>query len=324
MFKLVKLKFKEIKYLGDSIGDDIRIEVETLGNFLRVDKKIKNGATVEINKEVAQIETNEKLFSTEIFINIFEKDLLFNDIGRVKSKIKIDVYSTKPQIFTFEIKIQETHSNIGKPWSKAVAIFEVKLEVEISDLMKFVLDEGEGWLKVIIESNKSKQSLPAYLKVKIEKSLNAKREYFTILEGPYCGKLASVVFRTDGSSQFVSKVKHEPVVHAVYSISKKIFTLNGKKYQAEDYPKASWQNGLYDIEIPDFPHPGGRNYLSKSPRAITWFRIGHKGDKYLHTGRFSLGCITIIENTRWMEIYETLIKARKGDSMSVGVLEVID
>lgn len=32
----------------------------------------------------------------------------------------------------------------------------------------------------------------------------------------------------------------------------------------------------------------------------------------------------MIETTRWMEIYNALIKARKGDSESVGVVEVID
>jgi len=44
----------------------------------------------------------------------------------------------------------------------------------------------------------------------------------------------------------------------------------------------------------------------------------------LHTGSRSLGCITIVDTERWMEIYNALIKARKGDFMSVGVLEVID
>ena len=52
--------------------------------------------------------------------------------------------------------------------------------------------------------------------------------------------------------------------------------------------------------------------------------MGHIGDRYLHTGQRSLGCITIIENARWLEIYNILIKARKNDFVSVGVIEVID
>jgi glycerol-3-phosphate dehydrogenase len=57
---------------------------------------------------------------------------------------------------------------------------------------------------------------------------------------------------------------------------------------------------------------------------MTWFRIWHGGERYLHTGSRSLGCITIVDTERWMEICNTLIKALKGDFMSVGVIEVID
>jgi len=84
------------------------------------------------------------------------------------------------------------------------------------------------------------------------------------------------------------------------------------------------EKGAYDIEIPDYPHPGGARYQQEAPRAKTWFRVGHSGERYLHAGGRSLGCITIIEISRWGEIYNSLIKARKGDSASVGVLEVVD
>ena len=91
-----------------------------------------------------------------------------------------------------------------------------------------------------------------------------------------------------------------------------------------DYKNSPWEKGLYDIEIPDYPHLVGARYEKQAPRAKTWFRIGHNGEKYLHTGGRSLGCITVTKNTRWAEIYNALIKARKGDSVSVGILEVID
>lgn len=81
---------------------------------------------------------------------------------------------------------------------------------------------------------------------------------------------------------------------------------------------------MYDIEIPDYPHRGGRIYLSQAKRSMTWFRIGHSGERYLHAGGYSLGCMTVVEIKHWMEIYNAVIKARKGDFMSVGALEVID
>ena len=117
--------------------------------------------------------------------------------------------------------------------------------------------------------------------------------------------------------------KYEPPARVTYSVSKKVLTLKGKRYKADDDPKNPWRKGLYDIEIPDHPHRGGLNY-PEAGRGTVWFRIGHSGERYLHPGRVSAGCISITETTRWMEIYNALIKARKGDFMSVGVLEVVD
>lgn len=325
MLKFVQLKLSKIKYSGDSIGDDIRVEIEVLGKFLRIDKRIKVGTSVEINREVGRFETDRGLFYAEVSIIVIEKDLLFNDIGGTSGIVKVNTGISKSQQFIFEVQIRETRSVLGKFWGKATAVFEIILEVEVLDAIKYIPDEDKmhGWLAVMLEDNKSIESLPAYLKVKVER-VDTKREYFTILEGPYSGRPASVKFRADGSSWLISGVKNDPMVRAAYSISQKTFILKGKKYKTVDYSEAPWKKGLYDIEIPDYPHKGGRNYLDQSRRAMTWFKIGHSGEKYLHIGGRSLGCITIIETTRWMEIYNTLIKARKGDHMSVGVLEVID
>ena len=81
MIKTIQLKLSKIKYGGDSIGRDIRLELEVLGKFLRIDKRIKAGTTVEINREVGRFETDRELFQTEILITVIERDLLFNDVG---------------------------------------------------------------------------------------------------------------------------------------------------------------------------------------------------------------------------------------------------
>ncbi len=325
MLKSVQLKLSKIKYGGDSIGRDIRVEVEVLGKFLRIDKRIKAGTTVEINREVGRFETDRGLFQAEILITVIERDLLFNDVGNAKGSVKINTAIIKLQQFVFEVQVKESRSILGKFWGKATAVFEITLEAEASDAIRYVPDEDEmqGWLAVRLEDDKSTESLPAYLKVKVERA-DANREYFTILEDPYRGRLASIKLRDNGSSWLITGVRHEPMVRAKYSISQKVFILKGRKYKTIDYPEAPWKKGLYDIEIPDYPHEGGRNYLKKSKRAMTWFRIGHNGERYLHTGGRSLGCMTMIEITRWMEIYNALIKARKSDFMSVGELEVID
>jgi len=274
---------------------------------------------------VGRFEADRGLFQADALITVIEGDLLFNDVGSAKGSIKINTATAKPQQFVFEIQVRETRSIFGKFWGTKIAAFEITLEAEASDAIKYVPDEDEiqGWLKVRLEENKSIESLPAYLKVKVERA-DAKREYFTILGGAYRGRSASVELRDNGSSWFITGVRHEFMMRAKYSISQKTFILNGKKYKTVDYPGSPWQKGLYDTELPDYPHRGGRNYLDQSKRAMTWFRIGHGGERYLHAGGRSLGCITVVETKRWMEIYSALIKARKGDFMSVGVLEVVD
>lgn len=323
MTKFIQLKLSKIKYNGDSIGDDIRVEIEVLGKFLRVDKTIKIGTTAKINKEIGGFETNNRLFETGMRITVIEKDLLFNDVSSIDNNIKIDTSIARLQQFIYKVQIRETRSVLGKFWGKKVANFEIILEANITDAVRYISEGKNGWLTVKIENYTPLVSLPVYLKVKPE-YIDNRREYFTILEGAYRGKCASVKIENNGSSNLISGVQYEPGARAIYSISKKIFTLDGKTYTTVDYKNVSWEKGLYDIEIPDYPHPGGARYEKQAPRAKTWFRIGHDGERYLHMGSQSLGCITVIETTRWVEIYDALIKARKGDFMSVGILEIID
>ena len=325
MLKSVRLKLVKIKYGGDSVGRDIRVETEVLGKFLRVDKRIEAGTTAEINREVGRFETDRGLFQTEVFITVVEKDFLFNDIGNTNGSVKINTTLSKPQQFVFEAQVKETRSIFGKFWGMKTAVFEITLEAEASDAIKYTPDieegRGKGWL-IVKFAGESDKSLPAYIKLKIE-HIDTEREYFTILEGAYRGMSASVKVSKDHSLRLITGIKHEPLARITYSISKKILTLKGKKYKADDDPKNPWGKGLYDIEIPDHPHEGGLKY-PEAGRGTVWFKIGHSGERYLHPGRVSAGCISVTETARWMEIYNALIKARKGDFMSVGVLEVID
>lgn len=321
MVKFIKLKLLKIKYDGDSIGDDIRAEIEILGKFLSIDKAIKVGATAEINEEIGNFETDRELFKAGLRITIIEEDALFNDIGSINGTIKINTSAAKPQQFVYIVYIRETRSALGRPWGKRKAIFEIILEATVGDIERYTPDIKDGWL-LARDSKYNGISFPAYIKVKPEYIKN-KREYFIPLEGAYRHQLVSTKLQNDGSSYFISDIKHEPMARATYSVSEKIFTLNEKTYAAADHKNTAWKKGLYDIEIPDYPHGRNDQYVEAIRQKI-WFKIGHSGERYLHTGSRSAGCITITETTRWMEIYNVLIKARKGDLESVGTLEVID
>jgi hypothetical protein len=323
MLKSIQLKLASIKYANGSIGNDICVEVEALGKLLRFEETMRPKTLFEVNREIGIFETDRNYLEMNVKITVVEKDIIFNDVGTISKKIKIDLAALKIQKFLYGIEVKEARSVLGVPRKGKSAIFEVTLEASAVDTLKCVPDNSDGWLRVILDSDNSTINLPAFLEVKIN-SNDGKREHFTILEGSYRGKNASVILKENSISQFVSKVNTRLTKKIIYSISNKAIILDGKKYKAADYSNAPWQKGFYDIEIPDYPHSGGSRYQKEAPRAKTWFRIGHQGEKYLHTGRRSLGCITITELQRWAEIYNVLIKARKNDFVSVGVLEVVE
>lgn len=323
MLKFIQLKLVKIRYKGDSIGDDIGVEIEALGKFLRVDKTIKIGATSEINREIGNFETEEKNFKINTKIIVIEKDLLFNDIGIANLKIEIDTTNEKPQNFSCEIEIKEARSILGIVWGKKTAIFEVTLEAKVSDAILCVPKTKDGWLKVVLKKDNSIVNLPTFLQVKTE-GIVKKREHFIILEGFYRGESATVKLLPNNSSQFISIREYNSVALAKYSISKKVFIFENKEYKATDHPDTPWKKGVYDIEIPSAPKQLGTRYLDRAKFAKVWFLIGHSGERFLHPGKVSLGCMTITEIEKWDSLCEKLLKSRKGDFMSVGIVEVID
>lgn len=81
--------------------------------------------------------------------------------------------------------------------------------------------------------------------------------------------------------------------------------------------------GWSPLEIPDSPHRGGNHYLSASPYATVWFRVSYEGDKYLHCGQGTLGCVTVRPPEQWTAIYNDLIRRRrKKDNRSVGAIHI--
>lgn len=320
MLKKIRFNLIKIKYTGTSIGENIKLNIEMLDKNLQIDKRIKAGKSIELTEEIGNFPTDQKTFLINTRITITENDVLFNDANSIEKLIKVDTDSPKAQVFICEIELRE--KRFWKNWGKSIAKFEITIEALPVDKIKYIPDIDNGWLKVkMIEGGTV--SLPSFLRVQSD-HIESGREYFTILEGRYKDRKASVSLDSgnNNASRLLINVKHESSIYLKYSISKKKLTINGKKYDATDYSNSPLKKGWYDIELPDFPHSGGQYYLDASSRAKTWFKIGHEGERYLHTGRRSLGCITITETKKWDEIYNKLIKARKGDFLSAGVLEV--
>src|SRR3990167_2027125 len=233
MLKSVQIKLSKIKYRDDSIGRDIRVEIEVLGKFLRVDKRIEAGTTTDINREVGRFETDQELFQAEVLITVIEKDLLFNDVSSTKGNIKVNTTVAKPQQFVFEVPVRESRSLLSRLfWGKRTAIFEVTLETQMGEIERYTPDTEDSWL-VAQDDQGVHVSLSAYIMVH-PKSIKDSREYFIPSEGIYRDKLLSVPLKDDNSSYLIANIKHESMVNAQYSISEKVFTHNGKKYKTID------------------------------------------------------------------------------------------
>lgn len=128
MAKAVSIKISKIQYQGDSIGNDIRIEIEMAGELFVREQKVKPGEIFEFNQEVKKIQLSADIFNIPIRIRIIEKDILFSDSGEVKDALNIDT-AKFPQIFNFEIKAQERNKII----SKSTAVFNVTFLADFSN-----------------------------------------------------------------------------------------------------------------------------------------------------------------------------------------------
>ncbi len=224
------------------------------------------------------------------------------------------------------------YANVAQTFRGIQAIYEW---VDFKNLgERFVANtSSRGWLTIKHEDGLTQPNvIPYALKVKLDQVKDS-REYFTILEGPLAGHKASVKLADDGKSYLSPEILHTSASFLTYSKKNQTLTLdiNGAKtdYLITMNDEKPIPNGKYDLEIPYEPHHRhGEPYESFSLFAKTWFRIGHTGDRYLHLGEFSDGCVTVRAGENhpgaWDEIYRRLIVSRMGDSMNVGTLLVVD
>ena len=317
MIKYVYFKLSSIRYSWESIGDDITIEVEALGQFTSFNKEIQNWETRKLNDEIGVFNAYQSSFTLPITLKIIERDLVFNDVGSANFEIKVDLENKDPQKSTHSITVIESRWKFKKPR----AYFDIELEAKVIDVIRYMEETDEWWIKVKIDGEDV--ALPAFLKVKLNSS-DSHRDYFTILEGAYQWKDASIRLSPENESYLLTENPHKKPVILTYSISKKEFILNDKIYHATDDPEYPLKEGKYDIEIPDAPHKDGELYTDKATKAKAWFRIGHNWERYIHTWQVSHWCVTLTQQEKWDELYSVLIRARKWDSKSIGVLEVIE
>jgi|GEM_PF-3428919 len=130
MLKTVVLKLINIKYSGDSIGNDIRVEISAPDKFFAVDKKIKKGESAACNEIIRKFSVSENVFNPEIKIIVIEKDLIFNDVGDITAKLKINLESSERQTSEYRVEVYESRGPLGR--GKKCGIFDITLEAVVS------------------------------------------------------------------------------------------------------------------------------------------------------------------------------------------------
>jgi hypothetical protein len=195
---------------------------------------------------------------------------------------------------------------------------------------RYVRSTEDGWLTVLIQG--TRKSLPSGLKVSLMKSEN-NRDYGVVSEG----QLAGVSFDVSKGNLSASydrftelKLTVRKKTGAPVKIDKATYDRDlilawkeggGAKSLGPFHTMTDASNpiptGMHKMEIPDFPHDLGQSY---KPHGKVWFRIGETGDRYVHAGYESAGCLTNDPAT-WTQVYDVLHKSRTGDGKSVGILD---
>jgi len=190
---------------------------------------------------------------------------------------------------------------------------------------RYLAGDGKGWVKVrYLDCEGDYQSLPQYLRVGYHGTADG-ADVITVLEGKSMGRIALVPRRRDGSSYVREGDPWLGGAEILYVRRSRTLWFGFHGYvRAITHVDNPQMYGTFDLEIPDTFHSGGLPYESMSIHAGTWFRIGHEGDRYLHAGYSSGGCVTVTDVAAWTSLYSYLIRRRIGDGIGVGVIRVID
>ncbi len=319
--KIVSVRLQSVVYGGDKLGRNLQLDFDVNGMKTSLRANLEGGATRSFSELLYRFQNTNNAVQFPIAATVTELDPKQNDVGSAAMKVIVDLNGQSNQALgTLEVKVKGSGGDKGK-----TAIFTLSFAASLEEVNRFVPDIGTGWLVVQLEPSKERVSLPYSVAVSYTRTEN-KREHFTILEGVNAGKAASVSLDDKGNTRFLLTDPRTAGVKLRFTKSTGILEVVGTalKYPNTVSEKNPIPAGDWDIEIPDAPHRYGAPYENTARRSKSWFRLGHAGDRYLHTGSVSLGCVTVKEVARWDELYAQMVRARKSDGQSVGVLEVRD
>jgi hypothetical protein len=194
---------------------------------------------------------------------------------------------------------------------------------------RWISPTQDGWV-VALDNSSARWSLPSHLKIEVTRE-DSDRQYFVVSEGIHRnskgsirkGNVANESPHAGAAALLFEPRSGSPIVVGGVSYDRQLTITRAGGFAVGPFPaKTAPSNplpaGQHVVQIPDFPHPDGVRY---GPRGTVWFRIGTAGDRYVHAGRVSAGCLTCAPGN-WPTIYDALVVSRAGDLQSIGVLTV--
>ena len=201
-------------------------------------------------------------------------------------------------------------------------------------------DGGQGFIDVIMTATGQRIALPGYLKLNYLgiKVLNGKkRDYFIPYEGRWKNRELSVTRKSDGGSYLVTGYILGPAKIIFNPVKANLWYGEGSSRVGPIFAQGSspdipgskpLRDGVYEISIPDEPHPDGDPYLSQSSYARLWYPIpadqdrdGDDDERFLHCGAVSAGCVTVRDVPQWTGICKYLYNRRLKNGV-VGTITV--
>ena len=95
------------------MGDDIRIEVESLDKFFGLNMELNPKSERKFDEVIGNFVAEGYSFVLPVNIKIIERDLIFNDVGETKVKLRIDLKKETPQRSVHKIEIHELRNLIA-------------------------------------------------------------------------------------------------------------------------------------------------------------------------------------------------------------------
>lgn len=320
ILRRTKLVLSSITFSGDSLGPDYEFTFTAAKKTSILKVKMKNRREALVNLDIFDLPESPETRRLPLKIDVEEKDEVFNDIGSLDTELIIAYPEPREQKLTFDVAIHGRGREIRKH-----SVVHITLIVCLDKGIRYVAGlNPNSWLSVRFDAGFEKE-IPHLLALElIEISSQAIR--FRILEGRFQGEIAQISNSPQHDylrQEIGARLEGAKIV--LLRSAQKLRVNGGEEFSVMNDPRNPIPLGIYPVEIPDEPHEKGRPYLDRSKYARTWFRIGHQGDRYLHTGEVTEGCATddaVDAVERWDEICRVLLRSRL-DSKSVGTLEVL-